>query len=69
MSGGGKNANYGWSNLPEPLADPVVDAWVAALFAKPCTWEEYEEQRRIAAQRNAKKRPEGASLSGASRDP
>lgn len=55
---GGKNANYGWSNVEAPPADPAVDAWVAALFAKPCTWEEYEDQRRIAGERNAaKQRP------------
>jgi hypothetical protein len=52
---GGKNANYGWSPREEPDADPAVDAWVAALFARPITVEEYEEQRRISAQRNAAK--------------
>jgi hypothetical protein len=60
---GGRNANYGWANLPEPDADPAVDAWVAALFARPITLEEYEEQRRISAQRNAAKstrKPAGA---------
>jgi hypothetical protein len=57
---GGKNSNCGWSNLPEPPADPVVDAWVAALWSKPFTWEEYEEQRRIAAERTAAQRPKKA---------
>jgi hypothetical protein len=53
--GAGKSANYGWANVAEPDADPAVEAWLAALFAKRCTWEEYEEQRRISAQRNAAK--------------
>jgi hypothetical protein len=53
--GPGKNANYGWANLPEPDADPVVDAWIAALFARPLTLDEYEEQRRIAGERTAAK--------------
>jgi hypothetical protein len=52
---GGKNSNYHWSNLPEPDADPAVDAWIAALFARTVSYAEYEEQRRISAQRNAAK--------------
>jgi hypothetical protein len=52
---GGKNANYGWANVAEPPSDPVVDAWIAALFAKPCTWDEYRLQMRLSAERNAEK--------------
>jgi hypothetical protein len=52
---GGKNSNYGQSNLPEPDAEPDADAWIAALFARPITLDEYEEQRAISAQRNAAK--------------
>jgi hypothetical protein len=52
---GGKNSNYGQSNLPEPDADPAVDAWIAALFARSVTYAEYEEQRAISARRNAAK--------------
>jgi hypothetical protein len=48
---GGKNANYGWSNLPERPEDPAVAAWLAALWAKRFTYAEYEEMRRVAAER------------------
>jgi hypothetical protein len=51
----GKNSNYGQSNLPEPDADPAVDAWILELFARPITYAEYEEQRAISAARNAAK--------------
>lgn len=52
---GGKNSNYGWANREEAPEDSVVAAWLAALWAKPFTWTEYEEQRRLAASRNAVK--------------
>jgi hypothetical protein len=52
---GGKNANYGWSNLPERHDDPDVAAWLAALWAKPFTYAEYEEMRRVAAERSRAK--------------
>jgi hypothetical protein len=53
--GPGKNASYGWANLPEPDADPAVEAWILELFARPITYAEYEEQRAISARRNAAK--------------
>jgi hypothetical protein len=61
--GPGKNANYGWGgSLEEPPRDPVVERWIAALFAKPLTLDEYEEQRRISAQRNAAKNRKSKEL-------
>jgi hypothetical protein len=50
---GGKNANYGWSPREEPPDDPAVSAWLAALWAKPFTYAEYEEMRTAAASRVA----------------
>ena len=52
---GGRNSNYGWANVAEPPDDPAVEAWLAALWAKPITLEEYEEARRIAAARTKAK--------------
>ena len=53
--GPGKNSNYGWVNMPSPVEDPAVNTWIAELWARPCTWDEYQEMRRIAAKRNARK--------------
>jgi hypothetical protein len=48
---GGKSSNYGWSNVAERPKDPAVEAWLAALWARPFTYAEYEQMRRIAAKR------------------
>jgi hypothetical protein len=58
---GGKNSNYGWSPREDPPEDPVVNAWLVALWAKPFTEAEYEEMRRLAASRAPKAMPKGGA--------
>lgn len=56
---GGKNSNYGWSNREERPDDPAVNAWIAALWAKPFTYAEYDELRANAASRAPAAKPKG----------
>jgi len=63
---GGKNANYGWFPREDPPEDPVVNAWLAALWAKPFSEAEYDEMRRLAASRAPRrnKKAAGATSDG-----